>query len=75
MNIKEVAITAIANLVCAIGGSVAVIGAFFSIWFFFVSNSVNRFFWGGGGVLLVFLGYLLYRAAFPYIRKEWNNHY
>ncbi len=50
-------------------------GMFLSAWSFFVSSDDNKVYWGGGGILIIYLGYLIYRFAFPHIQRKWDDYY
>lgn len=60
--------------ICALGSTVATAGMVLSAWYFFVSDNEYRFYWGGGGVLLIVMGYLIYRLAYPQIQNRWDDY-
>ena len=63
------------NLLSAFGGTLTLLGLAFSCSFFFASESINRFYLGGGSLILTFVGYLIYRISFQKIYKKWSDHY
>jgi hypothetical protein len=75
MNIKKFFIMVIGNLICAAGGTLITVGAFSSIWCLFVSSDESRFYWGGGALILAYIGHVIYSYAFPYIRNKWDDYY
>ncbi|WP_072189340.1 hypothetical protein [Yersinia frederiksenii] len=75
MNIKKIVVVLISNIVCAVGSTLTIVGVLSSIWFFFLSNSDNRFYWGGGASLLAILGYLIFRITYPNIQRKWDDYY
>lgn len=62
-------------IICATGATLTLFGILLSVWSFFVSNDNDRFYWGGGGFFIVGIGFLIYRQAFPYIQKKWDDYY
>ena len=75
MKLREILKLIIFNVLCALGGTVITVGVVLSVWFFFVSSSDYGFYWGGGSLFLIYIGYLMYRFAFPCINKKWTDHY
>lgn len=75
MNIKKFFIIVICNLICAAGGTLITVGAFSSVWFFFVSNDERKLYLGAGALILAYIGYVIYSYAFPYIRNKWDDYY
>lgn len=75
MTLKNIFKVIFYNLLCTVGGTLAVLGAVFSCWFFFVSEVAGRLYLGVGFILLTYVGYLIYRFAFPHIHKKWTDHY
>jgi len=63
------------NLLSAFGGTLTILGMAFSCWFFFASENINRFYLGFGSLILVCVGYLIYRISFQKIHKKWSDHY
>lgn len=74
MNTKGIAKLIIFNVLCALGGTVITIGVVLSVWFFFVSSSDYGFYWGGASLVFIYIGYLMYRFAFPYINNKWDDY-
>lgn len=75
MTLKKIAKATFFNLLCTFGGTLTVLGAISSCWFFFASESGNRFYLAGGSLLVTAVGYLIYRFAFPKIHKKWTDRY
>lgn len=75
MNVRRAFIVIISYASCAIAGTFAAFGMIFSAWFFFFSENENKFYLGGGSLLLIFIGYLIYQFAFPNIQGKWNDYY
>ena len=67
MSIKKVIVFVFSYFACAVAGTLATFGLIFTVWFFFFSKSEYSLFWGSGSILVVYLGYIIHRAAFPYI--------
>jgi hypothetical protein len=74
MNLKRILFSAVVYVICAIGSAMALIGIVFSCWFFFVSDSDMRFYYGGGFILLFIIGYLIYHFSFPYTTNGWSDY-
>lgn len=75
MNVKRIFVAMAAYLICAVGSTLAMFGIVLSAWLFFVSSDDNRFYWGCGGILITYIGYLIYRFAFPHIQRKWDDYY
>jgi hypothetical protein len=63
------------NIICAVGATLVLIGLTLACWFFFASEQVNRFYWGGFSLVVACVGYALYLYMFPKIHKKWTDHY
>lgn len=72
---KKFFIMVICNLICAAGGTLITVGAFSSIWCLFVSSDESRFYWGGGALILAYIGYVIYSYACLYIRNKRDDYY
>lgn len=75
MKIRRMAVTFIYKIACAIGSTMVIVGIILCAWFFFISDHEYRFYWGGCSILLIIIGYLIYRYAFPHIYQKWDDYY
>lgn len=67
MNLKEIGISIVFNIICAIGATLVLLGLILSCWFFFASEQEGRFYRGAISLIAAFIGYAVYRYAFPRI--------
>lgn len=75
MSFKINVISVVYNIFCAIGATLVLLGLILSCWFFFASEQVNRFYWGGISLVVACIGYAIYLYIFPRIHKKWTDHY
>ncbi|AST78605.1 hypothetical protein Cf24236_1056 [Citrobacter farmeri] len=74
MSLKKIILIIISRLLCGIGMSVGLVSIVFSLWCFFVSHHPDRFLWGGIGVLVLLIGYGIYKFSLTYIYDEWEKY-
>ncbi|NIY49907.1 hypothetical protein [Cedecea colo] len=70
MKIKVVFLVILSRLIRGAGMGLGVSGIAFTIWFFFLSSSESRYFWGMFSIAEFFAGYLIYRFAYTYVYDE-----
>lgn len=75
MNLKRIGISMALNIICAIGATLVLLGLILACWFFFASEQEGRFYRGAASLVAAFIGYAIYRYAFPMIHKKWTDHY
>ncbi|PLR42134.1 hypothetical protein CYR40_13060 [Chimaeribacter arupi] len=75
MKINKVVLIIISRIVCGVGLTLGSFGMIGSIWFFFISSNIDRFYWGGGAVFLFIIGYLIYQFGNSHIYDEWDDYY
>lgn len=71
MNFKKILFSIVAY---AMGSAMALIGIVFFFWFFLVSGSELRFYYGTGLFLLFVVGCLIYHFSFHYITSGWSDY-
>jgi len=70
MKIKTLVLLLISRIIRGIGMGFGVSGMAFSIWFFFISDTEDKYLWGLFSIVIFIVGYLMCYFAYSYIYDE-----
>jgi hypothetical protein len=70
VEIKIALLKILSRLIRGAGLGLGVSGIAFTIWFFLLSSSESRYFWGMFSIAEFFVGYQIYRFAYTYVYDE-----